>query len=511
MVGLWDIAATEPDRVAVRLDERTVSYGELVGNARRVANALKDAGIGFGDIVGVVLPNQLATVEVILAVQESGIRMVPISYHLVADEIAYLLVDSEAKGLIVDARHAEGALGALSSIEGGPTVRFSVRGDVDGFEALEEAKAAASDAPPEPRRMGGPMFYTSGTTGRPKAVYRPMADFPPELGAQGGVAYASRFDLEPGDDVHLVSCPLYHAAPSGWGMNALHLGHSIVVPERWTAQGTLDAIARHRVNNTFMVPTQFHRLLELPDEVRAAADVSSLQVVVHAAAPCPIAVKQRMLDWWGPVIWEFYAGTEGGGTTARPEDWLAKPGTVGTAWEGTSVHVLDDDGNEAAPGEAGSIYFGTGGPIAFEYKGDPEKTAGSRRGDLFSLGDIGYKDEDGSLFLLDRRTDLIITGGVNVYPAEIESVLSSHPKVADAAVFGLPDNDWGQSVCAVVQPGPGVVGDDALREELLAECIAKLAKLKVPKRLDFRDSLPRRDNGKLYKRVLRDEYLAEGP
>jgi long-chain acyl-CoA synthetase len=228
---------------------------------------------------------------------------------------------------------------------------------------------------------------------------------------------------------------------------------------------------------------------------------------IHAAAPCPVDTKRKMLDWWGPVIWEFYAGTEGGGTTARPEDWLAKPGTVGTAWEGTSVHVLDDDGKEAAPGEAGTIYFGTGAPIAFEYKGDPEKTAGSRRGDLFSLGDIGYKDEDGSLFLLDRRTDLIISGGVNIYPAEIESVLSSHAKVADVAVFGLPDDDWGQSVCAVVQPGPGIEGDDALRDELLAECTAKLAKLKVPKRIDFRSSLPRRDNGKLYKRLLRDEYL----
>ncbi|MGE0795964.1 MAG: AMP-binding protein [Acidimicrobiia bacterium] len=510
MAGLWEIAATEPGRPAVLQDDGPVSYAELVGNARRVANALKDAGIGPGDIVGVVLPNQLATVEVILAVQESGIRMVPISFHLVADEVAYLLEDSGAKGLIVDARHAEGVTGALARIAGGPTVRFSVRGLIDGFTPLEEAKAAASDAPPEPRVMGGPMFYTSGTTGRPKAVYRAMASFPPDLAALGGIAYASRFELEPGHDVHLVSCPLYHAAPSGWGMNALHLGHAIVVPERWTAQGALDAIARFGVNNTFMVPTQFHRLLELPDDVRAAADTSSLKTVVHAAAPCPIGVKQRMLDWWGPVIWEFYAGTEGGGTTARPEDWLAKPGTVGTAWEGTSVHVLDDDGNEAPPGEAGSIYFGTGEPIAFEYKGDPEKTANSRRGNLFSLGDIGYKDEDGSLFLLDRRTDLIITGGVNVYPAEIESVLSSHPKVADAAVFGLPDDDWGQHVCAVVQPAPGIDGDDELRAELLAECTAKLAKLKVPKRLDFRDSLPRRDNGKLYKRVLRDEYLAAG-
>jgi long-chain acyl-CoA synthetase len=509
MAGLWEIAATEPDRPAVLEDDRTITYGELIGGARRVADGLKRAGIGPGDIVGVVLPNQLAMVEVLLAVQEAGIRMVPISFHLVGDEIAYLLADSGAKGLLVDARHADGALGALAQLGGdAPSVRFSVRGGIDGFESLEEAKAAASDAPPEPRRMGGPMFYTSGTTGRPKAVYRPMVEIPPELAASGGLAYAARFGLEPGPGVHLVSCPLYHAAPSGWGLNALHLGHAIVVPERWTAQGALDAIARHRVDNTFMVPTQFHRLLELPDEVRAAADTSSLRTVVHAAAPCPIGVKRRMLDWWGPVIWEFYAGTEGGGTTARPEDWLAKPGTVGTAWEGTSVHVLDDDGHEAGPGEAGAIYFGTGGPIAFEYKGDPEKTAGSRRGDLFSLGDIGYKDEDGYLFLLDRRTDLIITGGVNVYPAEIESVLSSHPKVADAAVFGLPDEEWGQSVCAVVQPAPGVAGDEALRDELLAECIAKLAKLKVPKRLDFRDSLPRRDNGKLYKRVLRDEYLA---
>jgi long-chain acyl-CoA synthetase len=387
-------------------------------------------------------------------------------------------------------------------------VRLSVGGPIAGFDPLEPAAAAASVGPPRPRILGGSMFYTSGTTGRSKAVLRATAEVPPEAGGVAAAAYLARFDIHPGDDVHLVSCPMHHAAPSAWSMFALHLGHALVLPERWTPQGALDLIERHRVSTTFMVPTQFHRLLELPEDVRAAADVSSLTHVVHAAAPCPVPVKQRMLDWWGPVIWEFYAGTEGGGTTASPQGWLAHPGTVGQAWDGTTLHILDDDGIELPPGAAGNVYFDNGVPN-FEYKGDPEKTARSRRGNLFTLGDIGYLDDEGWLFLLDRRTDLILSGGVNIYPAEIEAVLSSHPKVADAAVFGLPDPDWGQTVCAVVQPAPGVAADDGLRAELLAECDAKLARMKRPRRLDFRDALPRQDNGKLYKRLLRDEYLKD--
>jgi long-chain acyl-CoA synthetase len=275
--------------------------------------------------------------------------------------------------------------------------------------------------------------------------------------------------------------------------------------ERFDAEGALRLVERHRVTTTHMVPTQFHRLLLLPEEVRRRYDTSSLRHVLHAAAPCPVDVKRRMLEWWGPVIYEYYGATEGGGTLVGPEEWLARPGTVGRAWGGgAEVRILDDEGKELPPGEIGTVYLKV--LQDFRYEGDPEKTRASRRGDFFTVGDVGYLDADGYLFLCDRKIDMIISGGVNVYPAEVEAALFAHPKVGDAAVFGIPDPEWGERVLAVIEPAPGVAPGPELAAELLDFCRSRLAHYKCPRSVEFSAALPRDPNGKLYKRRLRDPY-----
>ena len=350
------------------------------------------------------------------------------------------------------------------------------------------------------------MNYTSGTTGQPKGVRRPLPGTTPEESSIGFGGMLFLFGLQPKDDnVHIVGSPLYHTAVLVFSGGALHIGHTVVVMDKWSPEGMLERIERYRVTNSHMVPTQFHRLLALPDEVKNNYDVSSLRHIVHAAAPCPPEVKRRMIEWWGAVIDEYYAASEGGGTIVFSDEWLRKPGTVGKAWPISEVVVLDDDANELPPGEIGTVYMHmqTGN---FEYYKDKEKTDKSRVGKFFTVGDVGYLDEDGYLFLCDRKADMIISGGANIYPAEIESVLLTHPKVGDAAVFGVPHEDWGEEVKAVVEPAAGIEPSDALAGEILAFSRDKLAKFKLPKSIDFVAEMPRDPNGKLYKRKLRDPY-----
>ena len=313
------------------------------------------------------------------------------------------------------------------------------------------------------------------------------------------------FDIEAGDGVHLVAGPLYHAAPLAFGTGALHLGHTVVLMDRWTPERTLELIDRYKVTVSHLVPTMFHRLLQLPDDVKQQYDTSSLRSIIHAAAPCPVEVKRKMIDWWGPVIYEYYAATEGGGTYVRPEQWLEHPGTVGQPFPGATVRIVDDDGKECPPTVPGTVYMGS--PLGqFEYYKDEEKTRSARLDGLFTVGDIGYLDEDGWLFLCDRKADMIIAGGVNIYPAEVEATLLEHPSVGDAAVFGVPHEDMGEAVKAVVQPAAGAVAGPELEAELIAFCRERLAGFKCPRSVDFRDELPRYPTGKLYKRLLRDEY-----
>ena len=318
--------------------------------------------------------------------------------------------------------------------------------------------------------------------------------------------FLAMFGLKPEDEnVHVCGSPLYHTAVLVFASASLHMGHPVVLMDKWTPEGMLEQIDRHRVTQSHMVPTQFHRLLGLPAEVRAKYDVSSLRCMVHAAAPCPIETKQRMLDWWGNSIYEYYAATEGGGTLVTPEEWRKYPGTVGRPWPNSDVRILDDDGQETAVGQPGSVYMKLGA-ADFEYKDDKQKTEDGRRDGYFTVGDIGYLNEDGYLFLCDRKSDMIISGGVNIYPAEIEAVLLTHPKVGDAAVFGVPNDDWGEEIKAVIEPAGGVDAGPALADEILAFCADKLARFKLPRSIDFTRDMPRDPNGKLYKRKLRDPY-----
>ena len=354
------------------------------------------------------------------------------------------------------------------------------------------------------------MNYTSGTTGRPKGVRRPLPGVAPEVSAFGFGGILLLFGIKPDDDnVHLVGSPLYHTAVLTFSGAAVHLGHTIVVMDKWTPEDCLDKIQRYRVTHSHMVPTQFHRLLALPPEVRARYDVSSLRHMIHAAAPCPPDVKRQMIEWWGNAVDEYYAASEGGGTMVTAEDWLKKPGTVGTPWPMSEIAIFDDDGNRLEEAnQIGTVYISMQRGD-FEYYKDKAKTQKNRIGSFFTVGDVGCLDEDGYLFLCDRKADMIISGGANIYPAEIENVLLTHPKVADAAVFGIPNEDWGEEVKAVIEPASGVGGDNELADDILAFCAGKLARFKTPRSLDFIDEMPRDPNGKLYKRKLRDPYWAE--
>jgi len=504
-LGFWAIAAEDPDRLAlVDAQGATYSFGELQERSNRVANGLRALGLQRGDGVAMVLPNVVEFVELYLAAMQSGLYLTCINFHLTGPEIAYIVDDSESKVLVINERYAPAASAAAGEITVPPEHRFSV-GSIDGFRSYTELAEGQPATPPPDRSPGTTMLYTSGTTGRPKGVRRALPEGDPNDAAAGGSMLAMLFDIVPGPGAHLVAGPLYHAAPLAFGTGALHLGQSMILMDKWTPEGTLELIQEWHVTTSHMVPTMFHRLLSLPDDVRSAYDTSSLRTVIHAAAPCPVDVKRRMIDWWGPVIYEYYAATEGGGTYVKPLDWLEHPGTVGQPFPGATIKIYDDDGNELAPGEVGTVYMGT--PMGnFEYYKDEEKTKSSRRNGLFTVGDMGYLDPDGWLFLSDRKADMIISGGVNIYPAEIEAALLEHPAVADAAVFGIPNDEWGEEVKAVVQLKDPATANDTTAEELLTFCRGRLAAFKCPRSIDFRDELPRYPTGKLYKRLLRDEY-----
>jgi long-chain acyl-CoA synthetase len=504
--GFWSIAADDPDHLAVvDPDGREVAARDLLESCNQLVHGLRGLGLQPGDVVAMVLPNSTEVLELYLAVLQAGFYLVPINFHLVGPEIAYIVQDSEAKVLITHERFASVATAAADEIDFPKEGRFAV-GDVPGFRSYDELKAGQPGTLPDNRTTGAVMNYTSGTTGRPKGVRRKLPGVPPEDMAISFGGMLLLFGLQPHDDnVHICGSPLYHTAVLVFAGGALHLGFTVVLMDKWTPDGMLALIDGYRVTNSHMVPTQFHRLLALPDDVKAKYDVSSLRHMVHAAAPCPPDVKRRMIEWWGPVIDEYYAASEGGGTMVRSDEWLEHPGTVGRAWPNAEIVILDDEGNELGANEVGTVYMhmATGD---FEYFKDKAKTDRTRVGKFFTVGDIGYLDDDGWLFLRDRKADMIISGGANIYPAEIESVLLTHPKVGDAAVFGIPHDDWGEEVKAVVEPAPGLEASPDLEQEILRFCSDKLAKFKTPKSIDFTAEMPRDPNGKLYKRKLRDPY-----
>ncbi|MFT7622291.1 MAG: long-chain acyl-CoA synthetase [Myxococcota bacterium] len=505
-LGFWGAAAENPDRVAlIEVGGRTRTAGQLLAQANRLVHGLRGMGLGRKSAVACVVGNQLETIELFMAIAQAGMYLVPINWHLAAPEIAYILEDSQAEILVCGPEFADRCRQACDEA-GLAADKVFCTGDVEGFRAYSELTDGQPDTLPDDRLAGSPMHYTSGTTGKPKGVRRPSMDLPPEAVSTGYAQFMMLFGVRPGGDaVHLTVAPTYHTAVMNFTTSSLHLGHTVVLMPTWESETVLQAIQEHRVTWSHMVPTHFVRLLALSDEVRDKYDMSSWQQVIHSAAPCPVDIKHAMLQWWGNVIYEYYAATEGGGTLIDGAQWLKKPGSVGKAWPGSEIEVRDDDLKAVAPGEVGTVYMAMG-QHKFEYHGDEAKTDDAWSGRFFTVGDAGYLDEDGYLFLVDRKVDMIISGGVNIYPAEVESALIMHPQVADVAVFGIPHDDFGEQVKAVVQLPPGVQASDALGAEILTWSRTRIAGYKVPRSLDFTEELPRDPNGKLYKRKLRDPY-----
>ena len=482
-----------------------LSYGELAGRAHQLVHLFRQLGAGPDAPVAVMADNGNTLVEASLACHESGLHLIPLNTHLSAHELGAILRHSGARVLLIGARF----VGLLDGADlDGLEVSVCSIGAVDGLTDLELARAAHPRSVPDDRRQGGLFVYTSGTTGHPKGIRRPLPQGDVGQLANDAAVFGRAFDFRPFDGPMLVSTGMFHGGSHAYYMGGLHVGHALVIMERFDAEAALATIEQHRVRTGYMVPTQFPRMLQLPEAVRSRYDLSSLHSIVHSAAPCPRAVKEQMLEWWGPVIWETYGGVEGAATIAKPAAWLAHPGTVGRAVRGVRLSILDDDGVELPPGEIGHIYVDNG--VGFTYHDDPDQTAAAFRGRRFSLGDDGYLDDDGYLFIADRAKDMIITGGTNVYPAEVEGVLLDHPAVHEAGVIGLADPDWGETVAAVVEPVEGRVPDASLEAELEAHCRDRLSSYKVPRRWFFAQDLPRTEAGKLAKRALREQFTIPG-
>jgi long-chain acyl-CoA synthetase len=502
-VNIADHAAGAPDSPAlIVVDGDTVSYGELYARSQRVAALLHAAGLRRGDGVALVLPNRPEFLEITWGCQLSGLYYSAVNTHFTPDEVGYVVDDSEATAVFIDASMA-GLGSRILEANRGVDVHVVVGGGLPGWRPYEDALGAAGDAP-EPSD-GSEMLYSSGTTGKPKAVRRPLPDDGKGSWAQKVLEYSltQRYGMTE-SSVYLSPAPLYHAAGVNYAMAVHRVGAASIVMPKFDAETVLRVIETHRVTHAQFVPTMFVRMLKLPDAVRESYDVSSLECVVHAAAPCPVDVKHRMMKWFGPIIHEYYGGTEGfGGTTIGPKEWLAHPGSVGKPW--TPVHVIGEDGAELPVGESGELYF-EGGP-AFEYFKDSNKTASvSNDQGWRSLGDMGYVDDDGYIYLTDRSTFMIVSGGVNIYPQEAENLLVMHPKLVDAAVFGVPNEEFGEEVKAVVQPADGVAAGAELEAQLIAYCRTHLATYKCPRTVEFDPELPRDPNGKLYKRRIRERY-----
>lgn len=502
---LLTLTDAQPDAPALSDQTSHRSRADLFERGRRIAGLLRhDLGVGPDEHVAMLMGNRVEFVELCLGALLAGVWMTPVNWHLAPAEIAHVLDDSGARAAFVD----PGLAGRIRDVVGNPPA-------IPVIEVGAELDDRLSGVGPAPldlgARPGGNMFYTSGTSGRPKGVKRARK---PTLGealeALCGAGHVLGLD---GSGPHLVTGPLYHAAPLGFAVMDQHNGAEVVVMPRFDAVETLALIDELEVRHTHLVPTMFVRLLALPDEVRAGFDGSSLATVLHGAAPIAETVKRRMIEWWGPVLVEYWGGSEGGVVTlATAEEWLARPGTVGRPTPNHEVWAGDESARRLPAGEEGLLWcHNLSSELVFEYHRSAEKTSSAFAGPgVYTLGDLGRVDEDGYVHLSARRSDLIISGGVNIYPAEVEQVLQEHPAISDVAVFGIPDPEWGESVRAAVQPDPGCEGTADLEREILSWARERLASYKVPRSIDWHDHLPRSDNGKLYRRRLRDPYLASG-
>jgi long-chain acyl-CoA synthetase len=488
------------------------TYGEMISRANRLAHVFMEYGLEEGDTVAYFLENQPRYLEAVWAAKITGLYYVCISRQLNAADVAYILDNSQSKALITSRALAATAAEAVDRVASRRLRLLMMNGAVDGFDPYEDAIAGASARMPEGRRRGTSMLYSSGTTGRPKGVRFPLVDISPHVPPSRHGFLMSEYGFS-ADTTLLNPGPYYHASPLRIMMHAQRVGATVIGFAKFDAEKVLRAIGEHRATHGVFVPTMFVRMLALPAPFRESVDVSSMRYAIHQAAPCPVSVKERMIAWWGPVIHEMYGGSEGNGTTLiNSRDWMSHKGSVGRPSGGVEVHIVDEKGDEQPPGAAGLVYFGKG--RTFEYFNEPEKTASIRHAKGWTtLGDIGYVDEDGFLYLTDRQSNMIISGGVNVYPQEAENVLAAHPDIADVAVIGVPNSDFGEEVKAIVVPRVPL-GDEARKRVLAADiisfCRAELSAFKCPRSVDFVESLPRGEAGKLLKREIRKPYWPEG-
>lgn len=515
-VGFWKIAPLRGNQTAI-IDAlgNEISFADLFARVNQISHAFRDLGLTTGDTMSMISRNRIDTLAVHLAAIQTGMYYTPINYHSTAPEIEYILRDSESTLVACHEDFAE-TVAVAADAAGISHSRRIVIGRFPGFASVDELVEGMSPDLPPNRIAGQVLQYTSGTTGRPKGVRRKVTGVDADSAAS-----ALRWVLEMyGIDARipgtmLMTTPVYHTTGLNLSVLALHFGFTLVLMDKWTPESMLELVAKHRVTVTIVVPTQFVRLLKVDKEIRDRADVSTLQAVIHGAAPCSPDIKREMIEWWGPVIFEYYGSTEVGGTFTDSNEWLKRPGTVGKPGPVTKLKILDDDGNEVPNGTVGRVFMRQGDDM-IDYLHDPEKTAKSRVGDLMTVGDLGWVDDDGYLYLAGRSSELIIVGGANVYPAEIENVLLSHPEVSDICVVGIPNVEYGEEIFAAVVPrSADVLTDpvkaDAARQDMMNYCHAKIAKFKCPRTIEFRAEIPRDPNGKLYRNKVREPFWADQP
>jgi acyl-CoA synthetase (AMP-forming)/AMP-acid ligase II len=500
-------AKSHPDKAAIIMSGsgEVITFKQLDERSNRIAHALRAAGCAPGDTIAIFAENSPRYFEICWAAQRVGLYYVAVSSRLTTPEVVYIIEDSGAKLLIASA--SKGSVAKEVKAATGLKDNWSIDGAIEGFTAMEDHVAAFPATPVADEMAGTDMLYSSGTTGRPKGIRPPLERGLPIDADNALIQIARAFSGANEGSIYLSPAPLYHAAPLRWCMTFTRIGATLIIMEKFEPEDYLRLVEKHKVTHSQLVPTMFVKMLKLPEEVRKKYDVSSIKFAIHAAAPCPVPVKEQMIAWWGPVIDEYYAGSEGNGMTwVKSPDWLTHKGTVGRPVMGV-LHICNEDGDEVPVGEEGQVYFG--GTTPPNYHNAPEKNKAAlnpKHPDWSSLGDVGKVDADGFLYLTDRKAFMIISGGVNIYPQECENILITHPKVADCAVIGVPDEDFGEAVKAVVQPMPGIAPSEELAAELMAHCLANLSKIKCPKSIDFDPELPRHPTGKLYKRLIRDRY-----
>ena len=500
-------AKNNPDKPAFIMANsgEVVTYKELDERSNKIANLFRSKNLNSGDHIAIFMENNVRFTEILWAAQRSGLYYTPISSRLTASEVEYIIRDCGAK-LIITSNALKHVVVELTNLINDIPDRYIIDGEIDGWNSLEESLISMPSSPINDEIMGQDMLYSSGTTGKPKGIKLPLKNIPIEQSEDLMQVVTGLYGTNQ-DTVYLSPAPLYHAAPLRFTMGVNYLGGTNIIMENFDAESSLKFIEKYSVSMSQWVPTMFVKMFKLPEDIRNKYDLSSHKCAIHAAAPCPIKIKKMMIEWWGPIIHEFYAGSEGNGFIAcNSDEWLAHDGTVGKPIVGIP-HICDDEGEELPIGEEGTIWFE--GDSDFKYHKDEEKTKESRHtihGNWSTLGDVGKLDEDGYLYLTDRKAFMIITGGVNVYPQETENLLITHPKVSDCAVIGVPNEEFGEEVKAVIEPIEWSERGENLEEELINFCKENLSSIKCPKSIDFEKELPRHPTGKLYKRLLKDRY-----